>query len=278
MNLRSNFNRSIAELYTKEEIAILWRRVLSAVCKIEISKSYFYTDADITEKQAEEIEKIAKRLALGEPLEYILGFAEFCSKIFKVTRATLIPRLETQEIVDFIKKTYNTNKELEIIDIGTGSGCIAIMLALIFPSSKVKAIDISAEALKVAKSNAEALGARKVEFVECDFIKSGASLGSEYDIIVSNPPYVRPSEKRAMPKRVLDYEPSGALFVSEDDPLLFYREIARWSKRHLKPAGIVVVEINQWLSKETAALFAEQGYQTEIVEDLYSNPRIIIAS
>ena len=241
------------------------------------------TPDDLTPMQRDKINGIAERLATGEPLEYILGFAEFRSLKFKVTPATLIPRLETQELVSTIEELYpDKDAVLSILDAGTGSGCIAVTLAKTFPRAKVTAIDISAEALSVARENAVAHQTANLHFSQCDFLnphstESVIPTREKFDLIVSNPPYVRPSEKPTMPVRVVDYEPHTALFVPERDPLLFYRRIAEFSATRLNPQGIVAVEINQWLSTETAALFTTYSFNTQVKEDLFSNPRIIIA-
>lgn len=282
MDLRSDFNGAISALYTREECGVLWRRTLSAVCGVEMSKTYFMEASDLTPMQQEEVRSIAVRLSQGEPLEYIVGFAEFCSLRFKVTPATLIPRLETQEIADRIIHTFNSTDHPRILDIGTGSGCIAITIAKALPGAIVTAIDISAEALKTAAENAALNQTPNVRFAECDFLDTSATAAAltpeaKFDLIVSNPPYVRPSEKPTMPQRVLDYEPHTALFVPEDDPLLFYRRIADFSRTHLSPEGIVVTEINQWLSEQTRALFTEHGFTASIECDLFSAPRTIIA-
>lgn len=280
---RSSFNSKLSSHYTKEECGVLWRRVLCEVCGVDISKTYFMAPDDLTPMQCDEISGVAERLATGEPLEYIIGFAEFRSLKFKVTPATLIPRLETQELVSTIEEFYHDrDASLSILDVGTGSGCIAVTLAKTFPRAKVTAIDISAEALSVARENAAAHQTANLHFSQCDFLnphstESVIPTREKFDLIVSNPPYVRPSEKPTMPVRVLDYEPHTALFVPERDPLLFYRRIAEFSATRLNPQGIVAVEINQWLSTETAALFTTYGFNTQIKEDLFSNPRIAIA-
>lgn len=283
MTLRETFNSKLSALYTRDECGVLWRRALSAVCGVDISRTYFITPDDLTPMQRDEIRGVAERLTKGEPLEYILGFAEFCSLKFKVTPATLIPRLETQELVSTIKELYpDPVASLNILDIGTGSGCIAVTLAKYLQKAKITAVDISAEALQVAQENARALQTTNIQFLQCDFLNPSATEqiltpDEKFDLIVSNPPYVRPSEKPSMPVRVLDYEPHRALFVPERDPLLFYRRIAEFSANRLTPKGKVAVEINQWLSEPTAALFTAHGFTAQIKKDLFSNPRIIIA-
>lgn len=283
MTLRETFNSKLSALYTREECGVLWRRVLCEVCGVDISKTYFMAPDGLTPMQREAVLRIAERLATGEPLEYIIGFAEFCSLKFKVTPATLIPRLETQELVSTIEEFYHDrDASLSILDIGTGSGCIAVTLAKYLPKAKITAVDINTEALQVAQENARTHQTTNIQFLQCDFLNPSATEqiltpDEKFDLIVSNPPYVRPSEKPTMPVRVLDYEPHTALFVPERDPLLFYRRIAEFSATRLNPQGIVAVEINQWLSEPTAALFTAHGFTAQIKKDLFTNPRIIIA-
>ncbi|MCQ2360045.1 MAG: peptide chain release factor N(5)-glutamine methyltransferase [Paludibacteraceae bacterium] len=283
MTFRETFNSKLSALYTRDECGVLWRRALSAVCGVDMSRTYFITSDDLTPMQCDEIRGIAERLSKGEPLEYILGFAEFRSLKFKVTPATLIPRLETQELVSTIKEFHpDGNASPNILEVGTGSGCIAITLAKSLPNARITAVDISAEALQVAQENARTHQTPNIQFLQCDFLNPDATESvipnsEKFDLIVSNPPYVRPSEKPSMPVRVLDYEPHTALFVPERDPLLFYRRIAEFSANRLTPQGRVAVEINQWLSEPTAALFTAHGFTAQIKKDLFSNPRIIIA-
>lgn len=273
--LRNHFNDSLQRLYSKQECGILWRRVVSEICGIEASKSYFISDSDIDATHEKQIKEAAARLASGEPVEYVLGFAEFCSKRFMVDKRVLIPRLETQEIVHFMGENHNRQDCLKILDIGTGSGCIAISLSLLFGKSKVTAIDISADALSLARQNATALGADNVEFFQTDFLKEKPD--GMFDIIVSNPPYVRPSEKHTMPKRVLDFEPHNALFIPENDPLVFYKAVSEYGVGHLNCNGKIYVEINQWLGTQTASVFKNNGYSTQILKDSFGEERFVIA-
>ncbi len=265
---REHFNNLLSNLYSKQECGILWRRVVCEVCGIEPAKAYFISEADIS--------NVANRLAVGEPIEYVLGVAEFCSKRFMVDERVLIPRLETQEIVHFMGKNHNRQDCLRILDIGTGSGCIAISIALLFSNSKVTALDISADALAVARQNAKALGADNVEFVQSNFLMEQPD--GIFDIIVSNPPYVRPSEKHTMPERVLEHEPHNALFVPENDPLVFYKAISEYGVGHLSGNGKIYVEINQWLGSQTASVFKADGYSAQVLNDSFGEERFIFAS
>ena len=275
--LRSEFISKLTALYTTDECAVLWRRALAYICATEYSKTYFIDESELSAEQKTILDDIARRLSDGVPFEYITGIAEFCSLKFKVDSSVLIPRLETQEMVDFIGKSYNKDQRLEIVDIGTGSGCIAITLAHIFPNARVTAIDISAKALGVAKSNAALHSVENIEFIQSDFLNENCLDGRQFDLIVSNPPYVRRSETPTMPKRVLDYEPHTALFVEDSDPLIFYRRIASLSPFILKKGGMIVVEANQWLCSETASLFRDTNLKADVLKDLFSQERFVVA-
>ena len=190
------------------------------------------------------ISAIVGRVADGEPLQYVLGEAVFMGMRLRVTPHTLIPRPETAGLVDIITDEYSGAKDLQIIDIGTGSGCIAIALARALPYCAVTAADISAEALAVAADNASSLGTSNVKCVRLDALHLPTPAAPLYDIIVSNPPYVTVAEKADMDRRVLDYEPGTALFVPDDDPLRFYRAIAVYAQSALRPGGSLYFEIN----------------------------------
>ncbi len=229
------------------------------------------------------------RLRAHEPLQYVLGEAAFYGRTFRVTPATLIPRPETEELVRLvIDKIPNSqfsilNSQFSILDVGTGSGCIAITLALELPGAAVSAWDISENALAVARQNAERLGAN-VQFEQQDALNSQSRgepfsiLNSQFSILVSNPPYVARAEAAAMRPNVLDHEPHLALFVPDDDPLLFYRAIARLGAASLVSGGLIFVEINERFGVETAAVFAEAGFTSaEVVVDLSGKDRFVRA-
>ncbi|UJP66031.1 peptide chain release factor N(5)-glutamine methyltransferase [Mongoliitalea daihaiensis] len=211
-----------------------------------------------------------------EPIQYILGKAPFYGREFRVSPAVLIPRNETEELVHLIIKE-NTIPNPSILDIGTGSGCIPISLALEIPEARVAALDISEEALEVAKENAKDLRAN-IDFYQTDILKDAIPVDN-LDIIVSNPPYVKYSEKELMQPNVLEHEPHLALFVYDEDPLIFYREIAIKAKISLKTGGKLYLEINEGLGKETANLLATIGYQqVQIHQDLNGKDRMISAT
>ena len=193
-------------------------------------------DEELSDFVARKIDEVAKRVLDGAPLQHVLGWARFAGNRFNVTQDTLIPRPETQELVDLIISRYGDAKDLNIIDVGTGSGCIAISLARGLKFAQVKGIDISDSALMIATENAKNLKA-KVVFEHRNALSLQQVKDESYDIIVSNPPYIAESERKDMERVVLDYEPSMALFVSDEDPLVFYRAIASWGRDVLTSDG-----------------------------------------
>jgi release factor glutamine methyltransferase len=218
-----------------------------------------------------------KDLRAGKPIQYIIGSTEFCNLTLSVSPHTLIPRPETAELVYLIADKEKERQPQYILDLCTGSGCIAIALAKAFPAAKVFASDISAEAMAVAKKNTECNKA-EVSFVIADILREENPAGESYDIIVSNPPYVREMEKVMMNRNVLDYEPHIALFVPDGDPLMFYRHIAEFASKHLRTGGKLYLEINEALGNETAALLEKQGYRPIIHKDSFGKDRMIEAS
>ena len=216
-----------------------------------------------------------EKLKSGMPIQYILGHGPFYGRDFLVTKDTLIPRNETEELVHLIIKE-NPKPKLRILDIGTGTGCIPITLALEMNSPEVFAIDISEKALEVASENAENLHA-KVDFSKCDILKEMPQI-KDLDILVSNPPYIPLEEKGLMHPNVLDYEPDLALFVSDEDPLIFYRTIAEKGKSLLQPFGKIYFEINERFGNDVVKLLNSLGYQhTRILKDLNGKDRIVAA-
>ncbi len=219
----------------------------------------------------------ARRVAAGEPVQYIFESAGFYGMRLKVTPATLIPRPETAELVDMIVKRFGDSKDLRILDIGTGSGCVAIALRRFLPFPEVTAIDISDEALAVARENAKTLKAA-ISFRREDILS--ATPGSDqYDIIVSNPPYIAEHERATMEKNVLDHEPESALFVPDSDPLRFYCAILRYaSDGALAPGGTIYFEINPLYAAELRQLASALGFTAEILPDAQSRSRFAIVT
>lgn len=214
-----------------------------------------------------------ERLKSGEPIQYILGHGPFYGREFLVTPDTLIPRNETEELVHLIIKE-NPQPKLKILDIGTGTGCIPISLSLEMITPEVYGIDVSGNALEVAKNNAKTLHA-KVNFSKCDILKEMPQVDA-VDILVSNPPYIPIEEKGQMQRNVLDFEPDLALFVADEDPLIFYRVISQKGKVILKSSGKIYFEINERFGKEVAELLSDTGYQkVRLIQDLNGKDRIV---
>ena len=236
------------------------------------------------------------RLCDGEPVQQIIGYSEFCGMKFRVTPDVLIPRPETELLVrNMVKEAsrirrsripYGRNAApVRILDLCTGSGCIAWTLAISVPGAEVVAVDISEAALNVARSQKSYLNVKDKSisaplFVQTDILDTEQDFGyGMFDLIVSNPPYIKESEKSQMRKNVLDYEPAVALFVPDDDPLKFYRAIARWSERFLDREGKAMTEINEMLGKETEEVFRSSGFHhTEVVKDFFDRNRFVIYS
>ena len=222
------------------------------------------SDKELSEYTRGKIDEILERVLKGEPIQYVTGEAYFYGMDLMVTPDVLIPRVETQELVDFIVKKYDGVSDLKILDVGTGSGCIAIALARNLPFAQVTGIDISEKALDVAKENGEKLKAN-VNWVKADVFDFSPAADS-FDIIVSNPPYVMMSEQRDMEANVLEHEPWVALFVPDDDPLRFYRRIAKMGIDALKDGGTLWFELNAQLADETAKLVKSLGYEDVTLE------------
>ena len=215
-----------------------------------------------------------QQLAQHTPLQYVLGYETFMNLRFAVTPDVLIPRPETAQLVDQIIDENKHRHALRILDVGTGSGCIAISLAHYLPNAQVTAVDVSKEALLVAQKNAHSIGVN-VQFKHLDFLKDAASLLPEFDILVSNPPYVLESEKIDIEEHVLQHEPHLALFVPNQTPLLFYQAIANYACQNIP---LVYLEINQALAKETNQLFESYGYTSLVEKDQFGNFRFVRAS
>lgn len=219
------------------------------------------------------------RLAAGEPIQYVLGYTEFCGRKFKVGPSVLIPRPETGQLVDeSLKLLAAMGRPAKVLDLCTGSGCIAWSVALGAPGVSVTATDISESALALARSQFKDVpsGANAPEFVCSDLLGGCREICGCFDLLLSNPPYVMEKEKAAMRRNVLDHEPGIALFVPDDDPLLFYRALASVSLRLLDSSGTGIVEINEALGPETAAVFETAGYKkTEILRDIFGKDRFV---
>lgn len=248
--------KRLTTLYAEGEAKAIARMVYEVRYGLTLGDLLMGRDADLPQ---EELELMAQQLEQGEPVQYVLGEEQFGGRTFKVTPDVLIPRPETYELCEWVIKEKEERET--ILDIGTGSGCIAITLALGLPQAKVTAWDISDKALAVARENAQRLGA-DVTFEQVDALHLDPS-PSTLDIIVSNPPYICEKEKGQMEQNVLEHEPSLALFVPDDDPLLFYRSIARYAHEALTPGGLLYFEINPQYKDQLVSMLRDMGY-TEI--------------
>lgn len=230
----------------------------------------------IPEERVPELLQMRSRLLDSEPIQYVLGFCEFCGRRFAVAPGVLIPRPETEELVAASLSTLlSLPQPTRVLDLCTGSGCIAWSIAGELPSSAVVGVDISPAALAIAESQFKTENPPK--FICADILKTDEIPSWEkFDLIVSNPPYIMEKEKSQMRANVLDYEPSLALFVPDEDPLLFYEAVARWAVKLLKDSGVGLVEINEHLADETARLFCREGFEdTTVIRDIFSKNRIV---
>ena len=238
-------------------------------------------DYEISEDGVSQAQQAFDRMASGEPLQYVTGGAYFYGRRFSVTPSVLIPRPETEILCQSVLSSSGAERDARILDLCTGSGCIAWTLALELPGAQVTAVDISDDALKVASGQdfSEEISrsaALKPDFIKADVLATPLAELGQFDVLTSNPPYVMESEKALMRRNVLDHEPELALFVTDEDPLVFYRAVALWASALLKPEGLGIVEINEALGAETAAVFAEAGMaDVKIICDLPGKERFV---
>lgn len=273
---QAHFLYSLASKFSPEEILFFFRILCEDFFDLPRHKLALQLDRELTEEQQSELNNALLLLQQEYPLQYIIGHTAFYGLHIKVNSSTLIPRPETEELVDWIISSTNKNKEVKILDIGTGSGCMAIALAKNLPKSKVFALDISAEALQTAKENA-IINEVSVQFDLVDILNA-PQIDETFDIIVSNPPYVLESEKALMKKNVLDFEPETALFVKDTDALIFYRAIAKLSREKLNPQGLLFFEINENKGNQTKDLLKQLDFTNiEIKKDYREKDRMVKA-
>ena len=233
--------------------------------------------AELSSDEIERWNEVLNKLELQQPIQYIFGHTHFYGLDFEVNNNTLIPRPETEELVEWIIHENKSRGAIKIVDIGTGSGCIAISLAKNLPNAQVFALDVSGDALVVAKRNAD-INNVEVTFIQQDILAADA-LPEIFDIVVSNPPYVRNLEKAEIKHNVLEYEPHLALFVEDDDALIFYRKIALLAKANFTQNGKLYFEINQYLGTEMAQMLEDFGFTNVVLrQDMYGNDRMISTS
>ena len=298
---KRHFINMLAEKFSQREAEQLMRILLEDLFGLDWNQQLMNPDLRIDERQHYQLSEAVKRLLSGEPVQYVTGVTRFCDLLLKVSPAVLIPRPETEELVQKICASFSNRKDsllchsnagkcegkesiggdlkretVRIWDIGTGSGCIAIALAKHFPKAEVSAFDVSEEALQIAKDNAESNGVQ-VTFVHDDVLNPQSDYFNQpVDLVVSNPPYVCNSERDAMEANVLDWEPENALFVPDDDPLRFYRQILALAKPQLKPDGQIWFEINEQMGERMLQLCHEMGFsEVNVMLDFAEKPRFI---
>lgn len=263
-------------VYSDGEAGQLTDMVLEYITGSGKTERMLYKNEAITAKEEEQVVQFTNRLLLHEPVQYILQEAWFGKYKFHVDKNVLIPRPETEELVEWIIDDTGTgNKNIRVLDIGTGSGCIPISLKKRMPAAEVWALDISEAALEVAKRNAATIGA-DIHFLQMDMLdpQQWTSL-PVFDIIVSNPPYIPENNKAAMQPNVLQYEPSLALFVPDEDALLFYKAIAAFAKQHLQQNGTLYFEIHEDLGNAVAELLQAEGFSAELKKDMQQKDRMV---
>lgn len=291
-NYKNRFLQALSSLYDEKEVESFFYLTLEKLHQKKRIDLALQPDLSMDETQLSQWETVLTELKTYKPIQYILGETEFYGLPFLVNENVLIPRPETEELVELIVSSFKFQVSspevsgLKILDIGTGSGCIPISLKKNLPSAEVFAIDVSVNALEVAQKNAE-INRVEVNFIEANILLTdslalptrNSQLAITFDIIVSNPPYVRNLEKAEINPNVLEFEPHLALFVEDNDALLFYRKITELAKNHLAENGKLYFEINQYLGKDTVALVESYGFKNvQLIKDIYGNDRMISAS
>lgn len=281
--IERTFIKELREVYGQDEARSLVWLSISFICKVDRSGYLSIKNEEVSGDDSASLLQILEELKTGRPLQYILGETEFYGLIFKVNPSVLIPRPETEELVDWVLKELRTIKNerapLKILDIGTGSGCIPIALKKHLNIAELFAVDISADALETARKNSD-LNQTPVTFIQDDILNPSNDIliNSQYAVIISNPPYVTFSEKEQMQPNVLEHEPHTALFVPDNDPLVFYRAIADFAHSHLEKSGYLFLEINENLGAKTWTLLQDRGFRDiELRQDLPGKDRMIKA-
>ena len=268
----------LRSIYSEGEASSMTDWVMEKITGSMKTERMLYKNELLQPDEVKKLEEITGRLLNHEPVQYVLNEAWFCGLKFYVDQNVLIPRPETEELVEWIISNCKFPVDtLRILDIGTGSGCIPVSLKRRIRKAEVWSCDVSANALAVAKKNAESLGT-EVKLLQLDFLDQNSwSQFPSFDIIVSNPPYVPEKDKSEMQPNVLNYEPHTALFVPDNDPLLFYHAIAEFGKIHLNTGGTIFLEIHENLGEAVSTLLTSQGYQTELKKDMQDKDRMVRA-
>lgn len=264
-------------LYGEEEVRVFIGMLFEAFLGWDRAHLLLHREGTIDQSDLLRFHWAVEDLRHHRPIQHIVGYTDFCGCRIRVSPDVLVPRPETEEMVSWLCARRAACVPDSILDLCTGSGCIAIALKRVFPKAAVTAVELSPTAFALARRNAEENGTA-VEFVEADVLDGLDGLNGQYGLIISNPPYVRESERATMAANVLDYDPAMALFVPDDDPLRFYRAIGAFAAGHLAPQGILMLEINEALAAETCALLQSQGFSTEVHEDFRGKPRMVTAA
>lgn len=273
--IKNIFHLELDKIYPKEEVDSFFYLMLEHYLEMERFVLALQPKYAITKEEEQPFFEGLQKLKEELPIQYIIGTTYFMDMDFKVDKNVLIPRPETEELVRWMLSEIDNEKtEISILDVGTGSGCIAVSLAKHLPRAKIHALDVSPEAIQVAHENAKNNGVG-IEFIEADILKT-PTIEQEFDIIVSNPPYVRELEKREMQNNVLQNEPDLALFVENDNPLIFYKTITQFAQKHLNPNGKLFFEINQFLGEETKSILKQYNFKSiELRQDMFGNNRML---
>lgn len=270
---------AIATLYDEREAAHIATLLMEWISGKNRMEQLMDKDLLLSGQQGAQLHQAIAKLSTGEPIQYTIGEAWFMGMPFLVNRNTLIPRPETEELVEWIIRdlSQEATPKLRVLEVGSGTGCIPISLKKKVPELQVQSVDISSGAIETARENAARLNV-SVDFIEMDFLNSGHSdqLG-QVDLVVSNPPYIKASERDTMHKNVVEFEPATALFVPDQDALIFYKAIHDFSETHLTPNGKIYLEINQQLGQDVLQLFNSNGFSAVLQKDLHGNDRMIRA-
>jgi len=281
MNLSTfyrNFIQQLQKIYSTHEASNITAMCFEKVMSITKSDVIKNPEFNLSESHHQILETYLSELLLNKPVQYVLGEAWFNTLKFKVDESVLIPRPETEELVNEVLQFIKTTHLQKVIDIGTGSGCIPITIKKELPETLVTAIDVDEKAIAIATENA-LTHQTSIDFIQSDFLDTTNWNAIEiFDVIISNPPYIPIAEKKRMDKNVIDFEPHLALFVPDEQPLLFYEAIATFSKTHLTENGKIFLEVHENVAKEVAALFSNNQFHAEIKKDIFGKERMVMAS
>ncbi|MDO6801865.1 peptide chain release factor N(5)-glutamine methyltransferase [Wenyingzhuangia sp. 1_MG-2023] len=277
LSFKQHLYVTLKDHYPTTELDSFFRILLEDVLKLSKIDVALNPQQEISKIEQLQLQNIIDGLMTQQPIQHLIGFTEFMDLKFIVNPNVLIPRPETEELIQWIVADSISKNNIDILDIGTGTGCIPILLKHQLKQATVQTIDVSKKAIETAKENAN-INKVAIEFIHQDILKT-EKLSKYYDVIVSNPPYVRNLEKKEMQQNVLAHEPHLALFIADEDPLIFYRKIAQLAKQALKPNGALYYEINQYLGKETVVLLKDIGFKhVTLQKDIFGNDRMIKAS